>query len=183
MKIITKHFNCQLNPNTIGDEKWWSADSIPLGWIAQTGTLVKRINYKELFDFAVSNHLIVTEEEWQNEKLYGLFSYGSDDTCFRIPDKRGLSYVGFEDGYHDKLGQYLQDQIVNITGVWRPQYSWTGNFTLTGVFGNEGSYEAQGTGRPWRNVGGFNFNASRVVKTGARVQTRAITAHRIIKYR
>lgn len=183
MNISTEQYNRMFNHTEIGNEKWWTGTVIPNGWVALTGILLNREEYKVLFDYAVANNLIVTEEEWQNNKLYGLFSYGTDETNFRIPDKRGLTHVCYEEGYHSRLGQYIQDQIVNFTGnimFGGTEYLYQAD----GVFSSNGSGGAYGRGHENASVNPrVNFNASRVVKTGERVQVRAITAQRIIKYK
>lgn len=179
-----KLYNLTYNRNnlTIGEEKIFCGKT-PTNWIIENGQLLSKIEYPLLYQFAIENELIVSETEWQQDKLYALFAYGENPDYFRIPDKRGLSPIGFEENYHLKNGQYQQDQIVNITGKWQPQYSWTGGYALNGAFADEGTSNATGSGGGWKGNGGFNFNASRVVKTGARVQARGFTANWLIKYR
>lgn len=89
--------------------------------------------------------------------------------------------MGFESGYHERLGQFVPDQIKNITGSFANITDWNGTLLANGVFNIKEK----------RNVttgGGYGiyyysaaFDASRVVPTGERVQSRGFTAHWIIQ--
>lgn len=181
MKIKTTLFNSSDKELIdIGFERFWVSDTSPENWISELGQLLLRTDYPQLFKFAHDNNLLVTDEDWNTQKLYGFFSTGTDETNFRIPDMRGFQRVGFEQGYHKQTGQYIQDQIVNITGgafIEAVHSNFYGAFydngILSGTMGNN-KHSANG---------GIAFDASRVVKTGARVQTRAITGNWLIKYR
>lgn len=179
MNTYTLPYNAFLDCSPIGTEKFCSGKT-PVNYIAEQGQIILTKEYPYLFKYAIENDLIVTEEEWQSQKLFALFAYGETPNTFRLPDKRGLSPIGFEQGYHNKLGGYVQDQIVNITGnvfIEAVHSSFTGAFFDSGI-----SSTVMGNNKFTSN-GGVGFNASRVVKTGKRVQARGFTGNWIIKYR
>lgn len=184
MKIYSLPYNTFLYDLPVGTEKL-SCGLTQANYIAEQGQILLTKEYPGLFKYAVENRLIVTEEEWQSEKLFAVFAYGETSDTFRLPDKRGLSAVGFEQGYHNRLGEYVQDQIVNITGDWfcrgveyinSPVYR--GAFYLKSV----GSDSVSGHAR-CDISSGLGFDASRVIKTGDRVQVRGFTVNWLIKYR
>lgn len=176
-QLYTFNYNKALHNFPTGFEMFWRCTSIPAAWIAQEGELLQISRYKNLYVYALENNMIVDEEAWQSEKLYGLFSFGDGKTTFRVPDLRGLSFVGFEENYHKKIGQYLQDQIVNITGSW-----------VGGRNANEGVSGCVYGGAGYGTYSGGKFqmapkyiDVSRVVNTGERVQTRSVAGKWIIK--
>ena len=77
--------------------------SIPEGWIELNGQLVSRTEYSDLWSWANSNNLVVTEEQWNagyvnNRSNKGLFSYGDNSTTFRLPDFRSRFIRGLDNG-------------------------------------------------------------------------------------
>lgn len=65
--------------------------------IKANGSLLKRLDYPKLWEFAQISGNIVTETEWDyNGKMS--YSYGIDDDTFRIPDYRGEFTRGWSDG-------------------------------------------------------------------------------------
>ena len=76
---------------------------IPNNWIEMNGQLVNRSDYPELFDWANTNGLMVSETEWNssysnNRSNKGLFSYGDNSTTFRLPDFRSRFIRGLDNG-------------------------------------------------------------------------------------
>ena len=61
------------NADPIGSIKY--SYSIPEGWLQAAGQLLSREEYKDLYDFANSNSLLVDENTWNNNNQ-GKFSYG-----------------------------------------------------------------------------------------------------------
>lgn len=181
--LYTKQYNNFFDNFPIGFEKFW-VGSTPINYIAEQGQILSRIEYKDLFYYAETNGLIISEEDWQNHNLYGLFSYSDSDDTFRMRDMRGLSLVGYEEGYHSKIGQYIQDQIVNITGnVTAAKGAYNNGGSATGAFFDGGFTAQVGSSGSPINKYAIGIDVSRVVKTGARVQSRGVTGNWIIKYR
>ena len=76
---------------------------IPNNWIEMNGQLVNRSDYPELFDWANTNGLMISETEWNssytnNRSNKGLFSYGDNSTTFRLPDFRSRFIRGLDNG-------------------------------------------------------------------------------------
>ena len=158
-----------------GDEKTWRGPIAPGGWLFLRGQVLSRATYADLYDFAVSNQMITTDADWQANRKWGLYSHGDGAGTFRLPNMQGMYLCGFEASYHQALGEYSQDQIVNIEG------SWSGNaFYTTGAFYDAGygplAYDGRSNGRTQA------FSADRVVNTGERVQPRTIPVNWIVKY-
>lgn len=158
-------------------EQAWDSKIAPQGWIFKRGQLVLRSDYPRLYNWALKNNLIVSDSDWNDKKLYALFSDGDGETTFRIPDKRGLYDVGFEDGYHSMLGQYQQDQF-------------QGHKHVTSAFWWDSSGVAEeGRGSP--DYGHHRDLTSKSIvtdgtngtpRTGARTQPRSLPRNFIIKY-
>lgn len=79
------------------------------------GQLVQRNEAPELYDFAVKNNLIKSETDWQEQKLYGFFSSGDNETTFRLPLYVGYKTIGYDETQHT-LGKPLDPALPNITG-------------------------------------------------------------------
>lgn len=155
----------------------------PTGWLFEQGNLISRTQYAELWNWANSNGLVVSETSWQNNKMYGMFSTGDGSTTMRIPDMRALYPVGYLSGTNT-LGKYIADTIKNITGTFQYNRVNMAESVLSGAFYVDGNYAASGNttsgGDASRVV---NFDASRVVATSDRVQPRSVPVNFMIKYR
>lgn len=80
------------------------------------GQLVQRNEAPELYDFAVKNNLIKSETDWQEQKLYGFFSSGDNETTFRLPLYVGYKTIGYDETQHT-LGKPLDPALPNIKGT------------------------------------------------------------------
>ena len=72
-------------------------------WVKANGALLSRTDYKELYEYANTNGLIVSEQQWNsgytnNYSYIGLYSSGDGSTTFRIPDYRSCFIRGLDDG-------------------------------------------------------------------------------------
>lgn len=70
----------------IGGLLWMTSTVAPSDFVAPTGALLDRTVYKELFAFASTSGMIVTDAVWLSDKKYtGFYSTGNGTTTFRIP--------------------------------------------------------------------------------------------------
>lgn len=183
VKVSTKnnYFNSSFyNYYPVGFEIWLPTLETPAGFFPKIGLELSRDDNSNLFCYAVNKQIIVSEDEWQTKKRYGLYSFGDGYNTFRIPDERGLSQICFEEGYHQEIGSYLQDQIVNITG--ETQVFCDGTVPVGGAMYKVFMGQTGAAGSMNNLRYNIVFDASRVVNTGDRVQTRGITGMRYIKY-
>lgn len=182
-----------LDPFPVGYRVPWLGDTPPDKGYIMKGQLVQRNEAPELYDFAVKNNLIKSETDWQEQKLYGFFSSGDNETTFRLPLYVGYKTIGYDETQHT-LGKPLDPALPNITGqiyatIW-------GGSNGRGIFtSNSGSFQLQGNSLPASNVSGaqgrgrtsFSFNAassSEMYKDGiTTVQTPDIPENWVIKYK
>lgn len=68
----------------------------PPGFLPISGALLTRSGYAALLAFAQASGM-VTEAQWM-AGYFGRFSTGNGSTTFRMPDIRGLSLQGYDDG-------------------------------------------------------------------------------------
>lgn len=70
----------------VGAEMWFPGTTPPPGWLAETGALLSRAVYPDLWAFAQSSGMLVTEAQWQGASAEQVkFSGGDDSTTFRLP--------------------------------------------------------------------------------------------------
>ena len=149
------------------------------------GQLVQRNEAPELYDFAVKNNLIKSETDWQEQKLYGFFSSGDNETTFRLPLYVGYKTIGYDETQHT-LGKPLDPALPNIKGTIGSRIE--SNHNDTGAFKSNGWYGCgrhQSGDQTWQ--GSINFNASWVSaiyrdETNT-VQTPDIPENWVIKYK
>ena len=104
----------------IGDIKFSFAKVVPNGWLRCDGNLYQRSEYPDLYQWAVDNNYIVSEETWQSTKTandggsVGYFSTGDGSTTFRV-----FNIVDFvrADSSASNTGTYQTDTMRNITGT------------------------------------------------------------------
>lgn len=70
--------------------------ALPSGFIPLDGALLNREVYAALWTFASGSDNIVADASWSTSKLS--FSTGNGSTTFRVPDARGLSVAGADNG-------------------------------------------------------------------------------------
>ena len=171
-----------LDPFPVGYKVPWLGDTPPdKGYIIK-GQLVQRNEAPELYDFAVRNNLIKSETDWQEQKLYGFFSSGDNETTFRLPLYAGYKTIGYDETTHT-LGKPLDPALPNITGSFHSAtayFSGSGAFQIWNINANQTS--AYGT-----NTAGETFDASRcsaIYKNDCTtVQTPDIPENWVIKYK
>ena len=103
----------------IGDIKFSFAKVVPNGWLRCDGNLYQRSEYPDLYQWAVDNNYLVSEETWQSTKTandggsVGYFSSGDGSTTFRV-----FNIVDFvrADASASNTGAYQTDTIRDIEG-------------------------------------------------------------------
>ncbi len=90
------------------------------------GQLIQRDEAPELYEFALNNNLIKSEEEWQEQKLYGFYSDGDGQTTFRLPLYTGYKFIGYDETQHI-LGKPLEPAVPNVKGTYRSAYQLYGS--------------------------------------------------------
>lgn len=178
--------------SVVGAERFWRGSTPPLYHLIEQGQLVSRADYKDLYDWAVKNNLVVSDAIWTSDKKYGFYSDGDGSTTFRLPDMRGYDLVGYDSTHHTGLGVYQDDTIPNVTGTLNIEgtnnstpFSST---TADGVFQVNKktitSYPITGSTQLTPDlVENIELDISRQVKTGDRVQTRCIPVNFIVCYK
>ena len=178
--------------SAVGSEKIWRGETAPNNYVFMEGQLLSRIDYKELFDWAVFNNLIVEDAEWQDYKKHGLYSYGDGETTFRIPKMTGYYLVGYDPNKHTGLCVEQPDMLPNITGSLdlrgTNNSSLTGNTSATGVFKINSkitsSYPITGSTTLNENlVDTIELDISEQVNTGDRVQPLSMPVKYIVCYK
>lgn len=101
----------------IGAEKIWRGETIPANYLEMNGQEVSRSEYQDLFNWVVENNLIIEDNVWLEKKQYGLYSYGSSDTLFKLPNMTGYYLVGYEPEHHKLIGSHQDDAMPNLTGI------------------------------------------------------------------
>lgn len=150
----------------IGSVVPFLANKAQPGWLAcDTGALVSRATYPELWTWVQANAPLISETDWQTQAAaqssVGAYSTGDGSTTFRLP--RILDYV--RGGLIADVGKWQGDAIRNITGSITTA---GGGFitAATGTFATSNAYNPQsfapGSGSAYRD---FSFDASRLVAT------------------
>ena len=103
--------------SAIGSERIWRGKTIPVNYLEMNGQEVLRSDYPQLYNWVVENNLIIDDNTWIENKQYGLYSYGSNDTVFKIPNMTGYYLVGYDSEYHDNIGTHQDDTMPNLTGI------------------------------------------------------------------
>ena len=102
----------------IGDIKFSFAKVVPNGWLRCDGNLYQRSEYPDLYQWAVDNNYIVSEETWQSTKTandggsVGYFSTGDGSTTFRV-----FNIVDFvrADSSASNTGTYQTDTMRSVS--------------------------------------------------------------------
>lgn len=129
-----------------------------------TGALVSRATYPDLWAWVQANAPLVTEEVWQAQAAVqnsvGCYSSGDGSTTFRLP--RILDYS--RGGHAENVGQWQGDAIRNITG--NMTFYEMINYIPSGGAFNAANTPGANNGRTSGNTGGsvyITFDASRIV--------------------
>jgi microcystin-dependent protein len=145
------------------------------GWLKANGALLSRVDYADLWAEAQDSGLLVSEATWAaNNK--GCYSTGNGSTTFRIPDLRGRTVIGAEQGgglTNRQIGSsggaenhiLTIDQMPGHNHATSNGNSTTGNATGYGVtnagvhtdamywnFGNSGYSSMTGGGQSHNNM-------------------------------
>ena len=70
----------------VGAEMWFPGTTPPPGWLAESGALLSRAVYPDLWAFAQSSGMLVAEAQWQGASAEQVkFSGGDGSATFRLP--------------------------------------------------------------------------------------------------
>lgn len=162
----------------IGSILPYGGATAPSGWFICDGTAVSRTTYAELFAVIGTS-----------------FGAGDGSTTFNLPDMResvpkGAGLTGKTVGAHldaDGLavGEFLDDRMQNITGslsAASDEASFDMNMTGGGAISayNEQRLSAASLER-FNSWTGFDFDASRVARTGATTEVKSVGVNYIIR--
>lgn len=176
-----------LEPFPVGFTVPWVGTTPPEKGFFIKGQLVQRDEAPELYEFALNNNLIKSEEEWQEQKLYGFYSDGDCQTTFRLPLYTGYKFIGYDETQHI-LGKPLEPAVPNITGTFFSSDDNVGRPEMvTGAFSAKRDVlNANTTGGSFQEAV-MSFAASKVspvYRDGVNtVQTPDIPENWIIKYK
>lgn len=151
--------------------------SAPTGWFICNGAAISRTDYADLFDVIGTS-----------------FGSGDGSTTFNLPDLReattkGVGLTGKSNNHYDSdgvaLGEFVEDRIQNITGSLSPanddcsfDMNMTGEGAIQATNGERMSITSPTEYSSWT---GFTFDASRVARTGATTEVKAVGVNYIIK--
>lgn len=181
-----------LGGTAIGNEKVWRGNIAPENYIFMEGQLLSRTNYSELFNWAITNNLIVDDIEWQDYKKHGLYSYGDGETTFRIPNMTGYYLVGYNPDKHTGLGVEQPDMLPELTGTLdlrgTNDSSLAKTSSASGIFKinskTASSYPITGSTTLTEDlVDTIELDISEQVNTGDRVQPLSIPVKYIVCYK
>jgi len=150
----------------------------PQGYLIADGSLLKREHYPALWNFALNSGNIVSEEIRQQERRWGGFTFGDDETTFRIPHLRGFLRMD----HKRELGSFQGDSIRNITGhtgllSYRAFGHYSGAFyTINDPSNHNSSQYAK------KDCYNLYFDASKVVPTADENRPINVNINYIIKY-
>lgn len=173
----------------IGSERIWRGKSIPINYLEMNGQEVLRSDYPQLYNWVIENDLIIDNDNWIENKQYGLYSYGSNDTVFKLPDMTGYYLVGYDSNYHNGIGIHQDDTMPNLTGIidiaGTNDSSPISTTKTSGVFKvNEKdttSYPITGSTTLTRgNIENIELDISDQVNVGDRIQPRSIPVKYIV---
>lgn len=159
------------------------AYTVPTNWIELNGQVLSRSEYTDLYNYSVSNRLIVSESEWSNNNQ-GKFSYGDGSTNFRVPDFRGKFIRSLDSGSGIDsgrvLGTYQMDAMQQITGTF-PGNDNDGFPAPTGAFYHSynksyGPHDENGS-----VCGIWGFDSSRVVRSSNETRPKNISLIAIMR--
>lgn len=108
----------ELRKHNVGEEWVSYTGVIPQGGVPYLGQEVTREMYADLWTYAQSNGLVVSESEWQSLSSsqngnVGKYSPGNGSTTFRMP--RIVGYVKGASSL-DEAGAYTKEGLPNIEG-------------------------------------------------------------------
>ena len=162
----------------------WTSDTLLPNFLFLEGAEISRTSYADLYNFAVSNNMIIDKDLWTSNKAYGLFHTGDGSTTFGLPDWRGNFKINVG-GNAGTLGYQQNEGLPNIAGQFAVDDAIRG--TGQGSFYNTGTaygYDASSTGSG--NGGYLGFSATRsssIYGASSHVTPINIATRAIIKYK
>ena len=176
----------------------WTSNTLLPNFLFLEGAEISRTSYAELYNFAVSNNMIIDKALWTSNKAYGLFHTGDGLTTFGLPDWRG-NFKRNIGGNAGTLGYQQNEGLPNITGSVGQGYQTTSvnggwhNYNNSGMASASSALYLDGTGAgstcTWQNYGDggrMTFNASRansIYGSSSHVTPINIATRAIIKYK
>lgn len=160
---------------TLGTIMPFLATVVPDGWLAlDTGELVSRATYPELWTWVQANAPLISETDWQTQAAaqssVGAYSTGDDSTTFRLP--KIIDYA--RGGLTSEVGNWQGDAIRNITGSFNggmmdSASQWTGPFSASSQT-TAGASTSTGSAHDWHTT----FDASLIVPTSTENRPKTI---------
>lgn len=154
----------------IGSIKAWLATTVPPGWLAlDTGALVDRASYPQLWAWVQQYAPLITEAAWQTQAAaqtsVGAYSSGDGSTTFRLP--KIVDFVRGSNGTRTP-GTWQADALQNITGT----FSTSAIANITGAFSQASTYS--GNGRDSQPNAIISLDASRVARTADETRPKSV---------
>lgn len=172
----------------------WTSNTLLPNFLFLEGAEISRTSYAELYNFAVTNNMIIDKALWTSNKAYGLFHTGDGSTTFGLPDWRG-NFKRNIGGNAGTLGYQQNEGLPNITGSLSKMFTCANSAGSnipagTGAFINSEvktlNKEATGGGNWWSDTRTINFNASTsnsIYGSSSHVTPINIATRAIIKYK
>ena len=166
--------------------------SAPDGYIVANGAELSRTTFKNLYNWALSNELIIDQAEIPNT-AHGYYGSGDGSTTFTIPDYRGV-FMRCADQASNRGGAeprtYQADGLPNITGnfsVGSIQGRDCAVKWATGVFASQNASSGNALHRAESATAptGITFDASRsssIYGNSNYVQPKSVSNIVILKY-
>ena len=146
MANIVKAFYRMMNPVGKVAHGYWT--SAPTGSLLLNGSLVSRTTYADLWAYASSNGLVVSEGAWAGGQ-FSMFGEGDGATTFRLPEFRG-EWVRAAD-----FGRGLSGIGV---GGWNNGQPGSHSHNVSLILTNEAGAGAIGSGNPSSVEGALNVS-------------------------
>lgn len=141
----------------------YTGESAPDGYIVANGAELSRETFRQLYQWAVANDLIIDQADIPNT-AHGYYGTGDGSTTFTIPDLRGVfkrcADLASNRGGAE-TGEYQPDGLPNITGGFWVVGGRAAISSANGAFAREG-WDGAGSHSNYVSGGtGCNFSASR----------------------
>lgn len=132
------------NTHAVGEEWVSYVGQIPVGGVPYGGQEVNRETYADLWEYAQSHGLVISEDEWNifaqtTNGNVPHYSTGNGSTTFRMP-----KIVGYVKGTStlSEVGGYIKEGLPNITGGFR-SVDLGGNEASVGAFWDDVSFSSE----------------------------------------
>lgn len=159
----------------------YTGKNIPDGYIFANGAELSRTTFNKLYQWAVSNNLIIEQSNIPTTP-HGYYGSGDGSTTFTIPDLRNVAKINIQN--IDDIGKYLPAGLPNIIGNTGTIIAFNHNQPTDGAFYISGTTDWFGHDGGWtRNC--ISFDASRsssIYGKSNTVQIESVKTLPILKY-